>query len=285
MTLQILLCVVVVCSTIESVFQKLYNCNTSPQKIGFFGFNFIVIISALIAFWFMPKSENVMPLDIYIYAGAFAATYLSARFFTLLAIGEGALSLTSLVVSYSLLIPTFYGVFFLHEELDMVKIIGLILLFVSLYFVGDAKKTGGVTKKWFLYIILAFAGNGMCSTIQKMYQLKSGGDFKAEFMIIALTVIAVVSIILTLYKEKKIPIPKLRNGGSLAIGIGIANALMNVFVMMLAKYPAAIVFPTIQGGGIVLIYLVSRFCFKEKLSVNQNVGFCVGVLSLIFLNM
>ena len=192
MTLQILLCVVVVCSTIESVFQKLYNCNTSPQKIGFFGFNFIVIISALIAFWFMPKSENVMPLDIYIYAGAFAATYLSARFFTLLAIGEGALSLTSLVVSYSLLIPTFYGVFFLHEELDMVKIIGLILLFVSLYFVGDAKKTGGVTKKWFLYIILAFAGNGMCSTIQKMYQLKSGGDFKAEFMIIALTVIAVV---------------------------------------------------------------------------------------------
>ena len=183
-----------------------------------------------------------------------------------------------------MIIPTFYGVFFQHDDLDTVKIIGLILLFVSLYFVGGVKNTGGVTKKWIFYIILAFAGSGMCSTIQKMYQLKSGGDFKAEFMIIALTVIAVVSIILTLVKEKKIPIPTFRNGGGLAIGVGIANALVNVFVMMLAKYPASIVFPTIQGGGMVLIYIVSKFCFKEKLNVNQNVGFCIGVLSLIFLN-
>ncbi|MBE7012140.1 MAG: hypothetical protein E7415_05655 [Ruminococcaceae bacterium] len=285
MTLEILLCLVVVFTTLENVFQKMYNFNTNSQKMGFFGFNFIILLASLISFLFMPKSENPIPLDIYVYAGAFAVTYLSARFCTILAMGEGALSLTSLVVSYSLLIPTLYGVFFQHDNLDTFNIIGLILLLISLYLVGSAKNTGVVTKKWFFYIIIAFIGNGLCATIQKMYQLKSSGDFKSEFMIIALAIIAVVSMLLTLFKEKKLSVPKLKNGGYLAIGIGIANALMNFFAMMLAKYPAAIVFPTIQGGGMVLIYIVSKFCFKEKLNWNQNVGFCIGVLSLIFLNM
>ncbi len=285
MTVEVILGIVVLCLSLENVFQKMYNCNTNPQRIGIYGFNLISIVAGLIIFLLMPKSEKELPFDIYFYAGAFAVAFLSARYFKLRAIGEGSLSLTSLITSYSLLIPTFYGVFFLKESLTTLNIAGMILLFISLYFVSEAKGSGAISGKWIVFIGIAFVGNGMCSTIQKLYQLKSGGEFKAEFMIIALIIIAVALLILTVFKEKSIPVPKPKNGSGLAICLGVANAVVNMLVMMLAKYPAAIVFPTIQGGSIVIIYLISKFCFKEKLSINQNVGFCLGVFSIVFLNM
>lgn len=284
MTVSVLLSIVVLSLSIQSMLRKIYSRNTVPQKIEIYGFTLIMVLSALLLFILFPKSENKISTDIFGYAVGFAVAYLSALYFHQRAIAEGSLSLTSLVVSYSLMIPTFYGIFFLKESLTLIKIIGMILLLISLYFVGDVKKVGSINAKWVAYATLTFLGNGMCSTLQKMYQLKSGGDFKTEFMIIALAVTAVVLIILCFTKEKTIPLPKLKNGGCVAICLGLFNALTNMFVMLLAKYPAAIVFPTIQGGSIILTYFISKYLFRERLSLNQNIGFCIGVLSVVFLN-
>lgn len=285
MTVGILLSIVVVSLSIQSVLRKIYSRNDDSSKIGIYGFTLTMVLSALLLFLLFPKSENKLSTDIFGYAVGFAAAYLCALYFHQLAIAEGSLSLTALVVSYSLMIPTFHGIFFLKESLTVIKIIGMLLVLISLYFVGDVKKVERISVKWVIYAALAFFGNGMCTTVQKMYQLKSGGDFKTEFMIIALAVTAVVLIALCFAKEKSIPVPKLKNGGLVAIGVGLFNALVNMLVMMLARYPAAIVFPTIQGGSIILTYFISRYGFREKLSLNQNIGFYIGVLSVILLNL
>lgn len=284
MTAGLLICMVTVCLALENVLKKVYDCNTNSKKISAFAFNLITVVSALAVFLFMPKSENKLTGELFLYSAFFAAAYFCSVCALLKAICEGSLSLTSLILSYSLILPTFYGVFFLKESLSVIKVVGIILLFISLYFVGDAKKNGVITKKWIIYIVLAFVGNGMCSTIQKMYQLKSNGDFKAEFMIIALVIASVALTVIVLFKEKSIPIPKLKNCGAVAIGGGIANAVVNMLVMVLAKYPSSIVFPTIQGGNIIITYIVSRYVYREVLNRNQNIGFCIGVLSVILIN-
>lgn len=285
MTVGVLLSVVAVSLTIQSVLRKIYSRNNAANKIGIYGFTFVMVLSALLLFLLFPKSEKKIPHDIFGYAVGFAVAYLCALYFQQRAIAEGSLSLTALVVSYSLMIPTFHGIFFLKESLTAIKIVGMLLVLISLYFVGDVKKVERISVKWVIYATLAFLGNGMCTTVQKMYQLKSGGDFKTEFMIIALAATAVVLIVLCFTKEKTIPVPKLKNGGLVAIGVGLFNALVNMLVMMLAKYPAAIVFPTIQGGSIILTYFISRYVFREKLSPNQNIGFYIGVFSVILLNL
>ena len=48
---------------------------------------------------------------------------------------------------------------------------------------------------------------------------------------------------------------------------------------------ASLMFPLISAGGIILTYIVSRFAYKEKLSLNQNIGVVLGVAAVIFLNL
>lgn len=280
----LLICIVTICLALENILRKIYDSNTNSQKISVIAFNLITVVSALIIFLVMPKSENKPTGELFLYSAFFAVAYFSSTWALLKAICEGSLSLTSLIISYSLVIPTFYGVAFLNESLGIIKAIGIMLLFASLYFVSDTQKVGVITKKWILYIAIAFVGNGMCSAIQKMYQIKSDGDFKTEFMVAALLIVSCAMLINVLCREKSLPIPKFKNGGIIAIGSGVANAAVNMLVMMLAKAPSSIVFPTIQGGSIILTYIISRYVYREELSRNQNIGFCIGVASVILIN-
>ena len=270
---------------IQGFFQKKYNCNTRQDKISIYSFNLMLVISAMLFFIPQIGSKFNITAELFIYSLCFAVTYFCAVIFTVLAVKEGALSLTSLLSSYSLIIPTMYGVLFLNEEFGIMKKVGIAILLISLFFIGNIKKGEKVSKKWFLYVCLLFLGNGWCSTIQRLYQIKSGGENKAEFMVVALAIIAVAMIVIVLIKEKKISLPKIKNGGMFAVSCGLANGAVNMLTMILAKYPATIVYPTISAGGIVLTFILAKFIFKEKLSRNQYVGFVTGIISVIVLNM
>ena len=45
--------------------------------------------------------------------------------------------------------------------------------------------------------------------------------------------------------------------------------------------PSVIVFPVINGGVILATTIVSRFIFKEKLSLLQKAGLAVGALGIV----
>lgn len=49
--------------------------------------------------------------------------------------------------------------------------------------------------------------------------------------------------------------------------------------------PASVMFPFIAAGGIIATALVSMFVYKEKLSTQQKIGFVLGILAIVALNM
>ena len=57
-----------------------------------------------------------------------------------------------------------------------------------------------------------------------------------------------------------------------------------MLAIVMAKFPAIIVFPTISAGGIILTFILSKYIFNEKLSKNQYIGFVTGLMSVIVLN-
>ena len=274
----------IVGTAIQGYCQKKYSCNSEQNKISIYSFNLMLVISAMLFFVPQIGKEFNINAELLIYSLCFAAAYFCAVIFTIFAIKEGSLSLTSLLSSYSLIIPTMFGALFLNEEFGITKKVGIVILLISLFFIGNIKKGERVSKKWFVYVGLLFLGNGLCSTVQRLYQIKNGGANKAEFMIIALVMIVVAMIILILVTEKKVSIPKVKNGGIFAIFCGLANGAVNMLTMIMAKYPATIVYPTISAGGIVLTFILSKFIFKEKLSRNQYIGFVTGIISVIVLN-
>ena len=51
----------------------------------------------------------------------------------------GSMTLTSLIVSYSVIIPCIYGIVFLKEPISICFVIGLLLLAISLFLVNKGK--------------------------------------------------------------------------------------------------------------------------------------------------
>ena len=58
-----------------------------------------------------------------------------------------------------------------------------------------------------------------------------------------------------------------------------------MLLMFLSAYPSYIVYPTISGSAIVITFMISRLFFKERLSKKQNIGFIIGVIAVILLNL
>lgn len=262
------------------------NYNVKMSGVGAITFSALSALVAALFFVFQIKFPFSIDPAVLPYAVIFGVGYGSSVVCSVLAISCGSLSLTSLVISYSLIIPTLYGMIFLKEKISGFLIIGLVLLMVSLFLINFVKGENKITLKWVIFVALAFFGNGICSTVQKVQQSDFGGKYKAEFMSIALLIVIVVLLSMAFLTEKKYIAPAIKKGGIPIAICGLANGAANLFAMILSlRMSASVMFPLVSAGSIILTYFISCLWYKEKLSVMQNIGFVLGVASVIFLNL
>ncbi len=271
--------------TIQNVFTKQYSLK---KLSGDYTFGTVKALFAFLFFLFTTKDLSVTAA-ILPYSAAFAVTYSVALVGTILAIKSGPLAITSLIMSYSLIIPTMYGFLFLHEPVTLLKGLGLVFLLVSLFLVRNESKGGeekGVTGKWLAFVLFAFVGNGLCSVIQNAQQRRFDGAQNGNFMVAALAMSLVVLIVLSLVFERKSILPVLRHGGVYAAAEGICNGATNLLVMVIIAVVASSVFyPVLSCGQMILIFVISAVFYKEKFIPRQIVGLLFGLAALVLLNL
>ena len=282
------LIIIVVFISLQSICAKEYDKKTKNGALLFSSLTvFFATIVFVISFLLTTDGGFRFSKTTLYYALLFALSYGSATVGSIYAIKYGSLSLTSLLTSFSLLIPTFYGILVLDDETGPFLYIGLFLLLVSLVLVNledkSQKSNQKITLKWILFVIMSFAGNGICTITQKMQQINQSYKYKNEFMIVALLMVGFGTLILSLILEKK-PAQSLRQG-IIPGGIrGIANGIVNLLVISLAHMPASVMFPVISGGGIALTSILAMTLYREKLSTNQILGLIFGITSVVLLN-
>ena len=278
----LLLCATIFGTSIQSVLKKVYNRRASS---GVFIFSALTVLCAAVFFFATAEHPLVFTGELVPYSLGFAAAYAAASIFGMLAIYEGSLSLTSLATSYSLLIPTLWGLFFYKDEASIWFFVGLLLLLVSLLLINSKGGEIKITPKWVLYVLLAFLGNGICSTVQTGFAKAYSGVGKSEFMIIALLVVFAVMLISSVITDKGGIIPSLKSSWYLMVLCGVANGAVNLFVILLSQtMNTSLMFPLISAGGIVLTSLVSIFIYKEKLSLLQYIGMVLGIGAIVFMS-
>ncbi len=267
----------------QNISKKPFTQKAKGKGVFFFGA--LVSFTAMLFFVITGKDLDFQ-LSYLPYSMGFAASYAVSTLFIVLAIRHGSLSLTSLFVSFSLMLPTFYGLIFLSDPVGPGLIPGILLLAAAIFLTKQKGEKGGFNAKWLILVFLAFCGNGMCSVVQKMQQVASGGKGKSEFMIIALGIDAIVLLLLSLLKERQ----DFNTFGKAAvlpalIG-GALNGMVNLFVMILSgRMPVSVMFPLISAGGILVTFLVALTFYKEKFTKIQLLGYFCGVLSVVFLNL
>lgn len=207
-------------------------------------------------------------------------------------LGIKVLSLGSLAV-YSMfmmlggmLVPFFYGLFFLGEPLTWGKALGTVLLTVCIVLqalqprgekTADRKKQG----LFFALCILIFFINGFTGVIAKAHEISAQPVSEAIFTALSCGFTAIISLVLLLLApgmaEKSAVIKAVLSKKPLAImtALGIAAYTGSFLHLMAAEtVPASVQFPLVSGGVIVLSALVSAFVFKEKISRQE--WLCVG---------
>ena len=227
------------------------------------------------------------------YVSLFWAAFMAVIMIPYYMIGIKVLSLGSLAI-YSMfmmlggmLVPFFYGVVFLNEELSVWQIVGTVTLtvFIILQAVWqqptEEKESGKPDKKKILFFVLSiliFIINGMTGVIAKAHQISEGAIDEASFTVISCALTAIFSLILLAFSVLKnrraeagiLPsMFKLKPMLVMAL-IGAAAYTGNFLHLKAASaVPASVQFPLVSGGVIVISALVSFFIFREKLSKKE----------------
>ena len=293
-----LMIVCVVTCTIQSPFKKLYQKKSNKGT-----FLFVSLITLAAACFFAGAcvvqgfSFELAALP---YSLMFAFALSICNVTSVLALRYGSLALTSLISSYSLMVPTIYGFLRFGEHVFVSQLIGLALLVVSLYMTNMVKKQPTAeegqekeeqkSKKntFVLWLVMAIAmalSNAMCTIVQREEQVRFDGAYKNEFMLIALLTSFAAMLTIGLVRERRDATPVMKFGALPAVLTGAANGATNLLVMICtATIATSIFYPVISGGGMVLAYIISVTLFKEKFTTMQKIGILLGVASLLFLN-
>ena len=278
----VLLAVTVIGVSMQTVMQKLYNKKIGARE----AFVFTGIQSAAAALFFLPFCRIfILPSHLFPYIIGFAAAFSAALIFSVKALACGSIALTSLAASYSLMLPTFYGLVFLNEASGILLYAGIALLAISIVFINLNKNDVKISPEWVLYVILALIGNGMCSTVQKMQQIAFEGKYTNEFMFFALVTVVAVAAASVLLQERGQALYFMKLGWKCAAIGGIMNGMANMLVMLLnGRINASVMFPCISAGSIALNCIIARVFWKEKLSNMQTIGVMLGMASVVLIN-
>ena len=280
-----LLTITLTASLLGNVFRKLYTDKYPSTGKSRHIFNLTSALScALFLFILNGKLQlSAFTLFLGILFGLLTATQ---QIFLLKSLQCGPLSYTSLMMSFSTVIPAFSGLLFFGESIVPIQIIGMILMgicmFLSTNFEGDEKEK---SIKWIIYCGVTFFTTGFIGLMQKIHQTSVHKEELGAFLITAFIISAIFSGICSLTTGEKAPKIIFRPAPLIIMILcGITAAIVNQLNLYLSGVmDSAVFFPIVNGGTLVLTVISSLIFFKERPTIKQWIGIFLGIVAVILL--
>lgn len=198
------------------------------------------------------------------------------------ALAMGPMALTSIIASFSLIIPFLFGITVWKEPLSLSGAVGILLILCSIVLL-NFKKEQGITLKWFLFALITLLTNGICSLIQKYHQLDYPGLYRNEFMLCALLCVLLFFFAAQKVRPEQKQSVRLCRQGLLS---GVINGLANYLLLYLAATEkASVLFPVTSVAKVIAVWIIGRLLFKERLNLIQTIGLAAGLLAVVLLNL
>lgn len=266
----------VICSSSQSTISKKYSSaggDTASFNISkaISGIAFFTIFGLLFGFEF-----HLPTLIFAIFYGVFLC---AAMHCGLKALSMGPMAITSILASFSLIIPYFYGIIVWRETPSPFGIFGIIFLIVSVLML-NLRKESGISVKWSFYIFSTMLANGICSIIQKYHQTYFPSQYQSEFTVFSL--ITVLLILMTVQIATR-HVKEIRLCGSGFLAGILDNTAAYIVLYLAATEKAAVLFPVTSVLKIIAVWILGKIVFGEKLKGIQIFGLILGVLSVVLL--
>lgn len=285
--------VILICRVIQAFFNKrssneIKNLN---MLIGYNAYkNSISAILGLILIIIVGNGFKVDILTVLIASFSGIALFFSC-FCSIYAMKSGTICLSSMFGTAGLLIPIIAGALFFNQSVSFYQIIGVLLFFVSAFFLIMSSKTifNGFSFKTLILLIGSLISNGCTMLAQQMFTRYVPDGDVSVFSFFSFAIIAFLSAILYLFStfvSKKARVTAKPNkslllcGVALAISVFIINQLATLSTTLVSPI---ILFTFINGGGTIISTIVAAIVYKEKITVKTGLGIILGVVSLVII--
>lgn len=257
----------------NNICKKELKTNEHLSKFNMFVYGVCIILFGMLLF-----SEKISLYTVLLGIIFGVVTALS-NLYKMLSLSKGPMHITLLITTSSMIIPTVSGIFF-GESFSLLKLLAVFILIGFIYLSLDKSSEVKVSKKWFLYCILAFIFQGTVGVLQKVHQNSVHRDEVNVFLCMAFICSFIYSRIGIKGNMKALKLG--RKNIILAFVCGLCTFCMNYLNLKLSgMLPSQLFFPLINGSTIILSSLMALIIFKEKLSKKQLVGLIGGICSLI----
>ena len=210
--------------------------------------------------------------------------FISTFYVTTITSQRNGLSVASVASKMSVIIPIILGVFLYDETLGSVKILGIIIALIAVYFTSK-KETGEIQQvSNLVFPILVFIGAGTIDSSLKYLQTfhvpsNQIGLFSSVTFFCAFSVGILILVFLSL--KGKIKFAGRNILGGIALGLPNFFSLYYLVKMLEAKaFESATLF-TIHNIAIVLVStFVGILFFKERISMRNALGIGLALFAL-----
>jgi drug/metabolite transporter (DMT)-like permease len=211
-----------------------------------------------------------------LFIGVFYATAITSQ--------RNGLSVASVASKMSIIIPISCSVVLFNEKTGIVKIIGILMALVAVYFTSKKEKGAVADSKNLLYPILVFFGAGTIDTSLKILQNDYLNDneislFSSHTFLMAFWVGCIIFGIQILKNKMKL------EGKNIVAGIflGIPNYFSLYYLIKMLEsevFESSTIF-TIHNVAIVMVStLVGILFFKEKISKRNAIGIAMALWAI-----
>ena len=246
------------------------------------------VVAFLVGLIYYPEKVNLVEIpEKPWFIGTFLLGLLFILVFNLMAATaqKVGVSVASVATKMSLVIPVVFGVFMYNEVLSPLKIIGIILALVAVYFASSKEKSTTAKSSSFLLPTLVFIGSGLIDTSLKFTQETYVEEKEFSlFSAIIFGCAAIIGISFILIRAFKKPLSiNLKNiiGG---IILGVPNFFSIFFLLKALKsdtFNSASIF-TINNVAIVMFStLLGILLFKERVSFKNWGGIILAIISIL----
>lgn len=206
--------------------------------------------------------------------------------FNLIAFGTQkiGLAITTVANKMSLVIPVFVSIWLFGDKLGIIKVIGVILAVIAIYFSSTEGGKLNFNKKYLWLIFTIFFGQGIADSALKWAQVNAVDDTNTgAFFATTFLFASFMGSLFLLYElisgKSKIKFKNIVAG----IMLGLPNYYTLYFFMRALEggvLESSQIFPIVNMGVITLTAMLGVILFREKLSRTNWTGILLAITSI-----
>ena len=262
------------------------NKSGANNKNCIFKFNFLCSLVWCIILFLTNNCNLHINQQILFWGALYGIAQSCFLIFKTAAMSTGSVAVTTLVGNSSLLISTFASLVIWKESVTLTDILGLALLCLSIFLCIYEKSEKRYSSKWKYYAFFFFIFAASVGLIYKGFGKAGNIEYCGDMMLFSSIIMTLINLIISFgikekYRLNKSVVSNTKRFLLFALGSGLLSCLYNRLNIELAgDIDGIIFFPCFNGGVVILSALFSFIFLKEKLSLYQKTGICIGVISI-----